>query len=261
MSKVEIVDSFEEERPAPVESLVVDLDGYEGPLDVLLALAREQKVDLKRISILQLANQYLAFIEQARQIRLEIAAEYLVTAAWLAYLKSKLLLPELEAGEPSGEEMAARLAFQLQRLEAVREAAARLVTRDRTGIDVFLRGAPEGVQVIRHNLYECSLYELLRAYADHKESLGSVEALTLRRDAILSVEQAMQRLVEMLGTVPDWAVLQTFLPAGLVDPGARRSAMASTFAAALEMARQGRLDIRQNRTFGPIYLRRTGEPP
>ncbi len=259
---MDVVDSFEEPRPeragALPETLVVDLDGYEGPLDVLLGLAREQKVDLKRISILQLADQYLAFVERARRINLEIAAEYLVMAAWLAYLKSKLLLPEPETDQPTGEEMAARLAFQLQRLESIRDLGGRLMARDRAGIDVFLRGNPDGIRVIRQNIYECSLYELLKAYGEHKESQGSAAPFRLMRESVLSVEAALKRLGEMLGTVPDWAALQTFLPTDLHEPGARRSAIASTFAAVLEMAKRGRLDIRQNRAFGPIYLRRIG---
>ncbi len=259
---MDVVDSFEDPRPdrpeALPETLVVDLDGYEGPLDVLLGLAREQKVDLKRISILQLADQYLAFVVQARRINLEIAAEYLVMAAWLAYLKSKLLLPEPEADQPTGEEMAVRLAFQLQRLEAIRDVGGRLMARDRAGIDVFLRGNPDGIRVIRQNVYECSLYELLKAYGEHKEAQGSSVPYRPRRESVLSVEAALRRLDVMLGTVPDWAALQTFLPTDLREPGARRSAIASTFAAALEMAKRGRLDIRQNRAFGPIYLRRIG---
>ena len=259
---MDVVDSFEEPRPeragALPETLVVDLDGYEGPLDVLLGLAREQKVDLKRISILQLADQYLAFVERARRINLEIAAEYLVMAAWLAYLKSKLLLPEPETDQPTGEEMAARLAFQLQRLESIRDLGGRLMARDRAGIDVFLRGNPDGIRVIRQNIYECSLYELLKGYGEHKEAQGSAAPFRLMRESVLSVEAALKRLGEMLGTVPDWAALQTFLPTDLREPGARRSAIASTFAAALEMAKRGRLDIRQNRAFGPIYLRRIG---
>ena len=258
MTIVDATDAFEERRAerAGGDSLVVDLDGYEGPLDVLLALAREQKVDVTRISILQLAEQYISFIEQARRIRLEIAAEYLVMAAWLAFLKSKLLLPEPEEDEPSGEEMAARLTFQLQRLEAMRESAEKLMARPRTGIDVFARGMPEGVTVIRNAVYECELYELLRAYANFQESKGVSEPLRLRRDLIYTVEHAVEQLRNMLGHLPDWSTLQSFLPAGLTEPFARRSATASTFAATLEMTKQGRMQLRQGSAFGPIYLKK-----
>ena len=200
---MEVVDSFEEPWPERSESLVVDLDGYEGPLDVLLGLAREQKVDLKRISILQLADQYLAFVERARRINLEIAAEYLVMAAWLAYLKSKLLLPEPETEQPTGAEMAARLAFQLERLEAIRDVGGRLMARNRAGIDVFLRGDPDGIRVIRQNVFECSLYELLKAYGEHKEAQGSGAPFRPLRGSVLSVDAALRRLTEMLGAVPD----------------------------------------------------------
>jgi len=240
-------------------TLVLDLDGYEGPLDVLLALARDQKVDLRRISILQLAEQYLVFITEVRKVRLEIAADYLVMAAWLAYLKSKLLLPvddKDKADGPSGEELAARLAWQLRRLEAMREAAKKIFARHRWGQDMFPRGRPEGVRVMRKSIYEVSLYEMLKAYADFKQNRVSPEALKLRRTAIYSVEHALSRLQEMLGRVPDWSVLQTFLPPGLLDPFTHRSAIASTLIASLELAKQGKVTIRQGQNFGPIYLRR-----
>jgi segregation and condensation protein A len=258
---VTLDDPFEQplEAPPPGAALVVDLDGFEGPLDVLLMLAREQKVDLKRISILQLAEQYLAFIAEARRIRLEIAADYLVMAAWLAYLKSRLLLPEPEnPEEPSGEELAARLAFQLRRLEAMREAAARLMARDRVGQQLFARGMPEGVRVIRSSVYQCSLFELLKAYGGFKGSRGSAEVLPLRvaRARIISMEEAFERLRGLIGGVADWTMLQAFLPPGLADLMSRRSALASTFTASLEMTRQGLIELRQSQTFGPIYIRR-----
>ncbi len=236
--------------------LVVDLEGYEGPLDVLLALARNQKVDLTRISILDLAEQYLAFISEARRLRLEIAADYLVMAAWLAYLKSRLLLPEPEDDdELSGPEMAARLTFQLQRLEAMREAATRLMARDRVGRDVFARGMPEGVRVIRTTDYECSLFELLSAYAEQRtRTPGPPLSLPLGR--IYSVEEATERLGRMLGHMPNWERLEGFLPPEFRHGPEYRSAVAATLSASLEMAREGRLDVRQGQMFGPIYLRR-----
>ena len=244
-------------RPSATETLVVDLDGYEGPLDVLLVLARQQRVDVTRISILQLAEQYLVFIEQVRGVRLEIAADYLVMAAWLAYLKSRLLLPDIESeDEPSGEEMAARLAFQLRRLEAMREAAGQLMTRDRLGRDVFARGAPEGVRLIRNTVYEVSFYELLKAYADHSVR-GQVGHLTIAPAAAFTVEEALDRLVGILGRSPDWETLERFLPPALVDEASRRSALASTLAAGLELTRSGAATIRQGTPFGPIHLRRT----
>lgn len=254
----ERIEAFEEDpapTPAADEPLIVDLEGYEGPLDVLLALAREQKVDITRISILQLADQYLDFIERARQVRLEIAADYLVMAAWLAYLKSRLLLPEPEEEEPTGEELAERLAFQLKRLEAMRNAAERLMAMDRGGIDFFLRGQPDGVTVIRNSRFECTIFELLQAYAEHKEAQGNPQALRLTRDRVFSIERAVERLQAMLGNFPDWATLQAFLPVDLRDPFARRSATASTLAGALELAKQGRLQMRQGKAFGPIYMR------
>lgn len=241
-------------------ALVVDLEVYEGPLDVLLALARDQKVDLRKISILRLAEQYLIFIQAARKLHLDLAGDYLVMAAWLAYLKSRLLLPEDEkkSEEPTGEELAARLAFQLRKLEAMRWAAQAMMGRNKLGQDMFMRGMPEGVRVIRQSVYQCSLFDLLKAYADFKSTRGSGEILTMRvaRTRIISVEEALERLSHMIGHLPDWTVLQTFLPEGLEDPFTVKSAMASTFNASLEIAKQGRLELRQMQAFGPIYLRR-----
>ncbi len=236
--------------------LVVDLEGYEGPLDVLLVLARNQKVDLTRISILDLAEQYLAFISEARRLRLEIAADYLVMAAWLAYLKSRLLLPEPEdEDELSGPEMAARLTFQLQRLEAMREAAARLMARDRVGRGVFSRGMPEGIRVIRTSEYECSLFELLSAYAEQRTRTPG-EPLSLPFGRLYTVEEAAERLQRMLGRMPNWERLEGFLPPEFRHGPEYRSAVAATLSASLEMAREGQLDLRQGQMFGPIYLRR-----
>ena len=240
---------------AGADQLVVDLDGYEGPLDVLLALARVQKVDLARISILALVEQYIAFINHAQQLKLEIAADYLVMAAWLAYLKSRLLLPEEPGdGEPTGEEMAARLAFQLQRLEAIRQRGAEIMSRHRLGIDVFSRGEPEGVTVIRHSQYDLSLYELLRAYAVQAVR-HDARHIVVARPPVYSIEDAIRRLTAMLGSFPDWTQLETFLPKGLSDMTLRKSALASTFAASLEIAKQGRVELRQLKTFGPIFIR------
>lgn len=253
-------DDFEDDSrpmdaaPSPAE-FVVDIDGFEGPIDVLLALAREQKVDLKQISILQLADQFLAFVAAARRANLELAADYLVMAAWLAYLKSRLLLPE-QGGEeePTGEEMAAALAFHLQRLEAMQEAGARLMARPRLGHDFFARGAPEHFAAIESAVIQVSLYELLKAYADQRRRKTS-DVLHIEPFEIFTVEDALQRLRTMLGEIPDWASLWRFLPDGLVGSLIVRSALASTFAASLELAREGRVRIRQDGPFGPIFLR------
>ncbi len=241
------------------QQLVLELDGFEGPLDVLLVLAREQKVDLRKISILQLAEQYLVFVAEVRKSRLELAADYLVMAAWLAYLKSRLLLPEKEKpGEPSGEELAERLQLQLRKLEAMRRVSEQLMNRDQVGLTIFLRGMPEGVRMIRHSIFTSSLYDLLKAYAEFRSSRGNDEALTMRmaRRQVISVEEALTRLRAMIGAIPDWATLQAFLPPDLVDPFAIRSALASTFNASLEMAKQGLIELRQVQSFGPIYIRR-----
>ncbi len=236
------------------QPLVVDLDGYEGPLDVLLALARTQKVDLAKISILQLAEQFLTFINEARRIRLEIAADYLVMAAWLAYLKSKLLLPD-EGGdeEPSGPEMAARLAFQLRRLEAMRGMAGKLMARNRLGRDVFSRGAPEGIRVVRKSVYEVSLYELLSAYGKNRTRQTVAKPLTIEQRVIFTIEEALKRLEAMLGKLPTWQSLEAFLPS-VISGDDRRSSLAATFTASLELVRRGDMKIRQGEAFGPIYV-------
>ena len=237
------------------DDLVVDLEGYEGPIDVLLALARQQKVDLLHISILQLADQYVAFIAAARGLRLEVAADYLVMAAWLAYLKSRLLLPEPEEDdEPSGPEMAEALAFQLRRLEAMQQAGAKVMELPRLGRNVFARGAPEGVKVTRIPVYDLSLYELLKAYGDQQRR-GHHDLLEIAPTEIHSVDDALERLGRILGRLPDWQTLMTFLPDSLAGGIVYRSAVASTFAASLELAKSGQLEIRQSGTFGPIYFR------
>lgn len=251
---------FEEDRgPAGAGSddeFVLELEGYEGPIDVLLTLARDQKVDLKQISILELADQYLGFVARARRLRLELAADYLVMAAWLAYLKSRLLLPEPEEGEqPSGAELAAALAFQLQRLQSMQEAGRKLFDRAQLGRDFFGRGDPEPIKVIHKPVYSASLYELLRAYA-RQQPAADAGVFRIAPSDLYSMDDALRRISEMIGAVLDWSTLASFLPPGLDKGVRRRSAMASTFAAALEMVRSGRAQIRQEKTFGPIYVRR-----
>lgn len=241
--------------PIPAsEQLMLVLDGFEGPLDMLLALGREQKVDLTRISILELADQYLAFVTEARKVRLELAADYLVMAAWLAYLKSRLLLPALEDEEPSGEDMAAALSFQLQRLEAMKEAAAALFARPLLGRDVFARGAPEDIDIRRKAVYEVTLYDLLRAYGQHRQRRegGVLRVAPLR---LYSMEDAVRRLSGLLGHMPDWMTLASFLPGGEDGTLLGRSALAAHFAATLELAKAGRVELRQDAAFAPLYVR------
>lgn len=240
-----------------LEALVVELDGFEGPLDLLLVLARAQKVDLRKISILALVDQYLDFMAAAKRIRLELAADYLVMAAWLTYMKSRLLLPEPASNdnEPSGEELAARLAFQLQRLEAMRKAAARLMSRDRLGREVFARGAPEGVRVIRRAQWEASLYDLLKAYGAQR-ALEVEDRYEVTRRPVFAIEAARARLEAVLGKIPDWVPLESFLPEQAPARGeGRRTYLASSFTAALELAKEGVADLRQEGLFTPIYLR------
>ncbi len=239
------------------EPLLVDVDGYEGPLDLLLTLSRNQKVDLRKISILALAEQYLAFVDAAKQLRIELAADYLVMAAWLAFLKSRLLLPvDADDDGPSGEELAAHLAFQLERLEAMRRSAARLMARDQLGRDFFVRGQGEAEERRRMVTYTASLLDLLQAYARIK-TREDFEPLHLQRSAIYTMEQALERLRGLIGHAVDWNDLEVFLPEGwLVDPGKRRSALASTFAATLELVKLGQVQIRQAEIFAPILLRR-----
>ena len=241
-------------------ALILDLDGFEGPLDILLALARNQKVDLAKISILELAEQYLAFITRAREIKLEIAADYLVMAAWLAYMKSRLLLPEPEADEePSGQEMADALAYRLRRLEAMRHAAKKLIRRPRLGIDVFGCGAPEGIEVIRTPHYEASLYQLLKSFGEHQLAMERTENLQILATEGYSLEQAYSRLAGMLAVMPEWESMSRFMPSEASGEFSLRSAMATTFAASLELAREGKMQLRQFEPFGRIYVRRTQE--
>lgn len=245
--------------PFPAErlpdALIVDVDGFEGPLDLLLALARSQKVDLARISILALAEQYLAFVEAARAVRLEIAADYLVMAAWLAYLKSRLLLPEPEVPDeaPSGEELAAALAERLRRLEEIRAAARRLGERAQLGRDVFARGMPEGIRTVRRSRFEASLHDLVAAYARRRQ-VQAARRLVVRRRAAVPLKEARAILERLLGTALDWLPLHLLLGPYLADESGR-GMLASAFAASLELAREGRVDLRQTEPFGPILAR------
>ncbi len=239
------------------EALIVDVDGFEGPLDLLLMLSRTQKVDLRRISVLQLAEQYLKFVNDAKTLRIELAADYLVMAAWLAYLKSRLLLPP-EPGEdgPSGEELAAHLAFQLERLQAMREAAARLMARDQKGRDFFVRGIPEDVMRLRRVSYTATLLDLMQAYARIR-TRDEFRPYAMDRDHVFTMEQALDRMRGLIGYAGDWTDLSAYLPEGwTADPARRRSATAATFAASLELAKQGQIELRQAETFAPIVLRR-----
>ncbi|KQN94258.1 chromosome segregation protein ScpA [Sphingomonas sp. Leaf231] len=237
------------------EQLTLDLDGFEGPLDLLLSLARAQKVDLREISILDLVEQYLAHIDEARVLQLDVAADYLVMAAWLAYLKSALLLPREPEVEQDADDLALRLQMRLERLELMRQAGDWLVARDRIGRDVFTRGAPEGLHVVRKAFWSVEYYDLLSAYGRATARSRPVLHLVPDRE-VVTLEVALTRLAALLGTVPDWRAIEHFLP---VVHGAalRRSALASSFVAALELARQGRADLRQDGPFSPLYLRRT----
>lgn len=239
----------------------VDVDGYEGPLDLLLALARTQKVDLVKISILELAEQYLAFVEEARRLRLELAADYLVMAAWLAYLKSRLLLPEPEGDEePSGEELAMALAFRLRRLEAMRDAAAKLFGRNRLGQDFFARGMPEPIVIDRQKKFDATLYDLLSSYANQRQR-ESTSTVTIARREVWSLSQAREILERLIGHYEDWTPLNSWLSEYLVEPEERAGIIASSFAASLELVREGRLQMRQSETFAPIYLKNSGQTP
>jgi segregation and condensation protein A len=245
----------DEEVRDPAEALVVDVDGFEGPLDLLLHLARNQKVDLARISILALARQYLAFIDHARKLRLELAADYLVMAAWLAFLKSKLLIPRSPADDgDSGEELAAMLQFRLKRLEAMRDAAARLVNRNRLGRDVMARGMPEVVVLEKQTTYAASLYDLLTAYAIQRQR-QAVTNVRIARRTVWSLQDARDLLTRLIGRMRDWTALDRFLIDYLTTPQERATALASSFAASLELVREGTLEIRQEEAFAPIYLR------
>ncbi len=257
--------SFETGRPAELTAdepaLVVDVEGYEGPLDLLLALARQQKVDLAKISILALADQYLVFIEAARKIRLELAADYLVMAAWLAFLKSRLLLPEPpEADGPSAEEMATALANRLRRLEAIREASNRLMNRPQLQRDIFPRGNPEAIAEIRHPRFTATLFDLLTAYAAQRQQrmLASVH---LAKRTVWSLNEARASLERLVGMAEDWSRLDQYLIAYVVEPSQKATVFASSFAAALEMVREGEVELHQKEAFAPLYFRKRPPQP
>jgi len=235
------------------ETLTIDIDGWDGPLDLLLALARTQKVDLRQLSILELVEQYLAFIEGAQAVKLEVAADYLVMAAWLAYLKSGLLLPRDPEIEPSPEELALRLQLRLERLNAMREAGARLIARDRIGRDVFTRAAPEGLRVVRKSLWQAKIYDLIAAYGRISARTRPILHVVANRP-VMTLETALERVAAMLGTAIEWTAIERFLPDG-ADPAYRKSALASSFVAALELARQGRVEMQQQSAFAPLYLK------
>ena len=239
------------------DQLVVDVEGFEGPLDLLLALARTQKVDLAKISVLALAQQYLDFISEARRLRLEIAADYLVMAAWLAFLKSKLLLPAepSEEGEATGAELAALLALRLKRLHAMREVSAQLMTRKRLGRDVFARGDPEPIRISRQSVYDANVYDLLKAYSQQRQRTA-VLSMQLKPRTVWSLNEARDELERLLGMNVDWAPLDQLIAEFLVEPELRKTALASSFTATLEMTREGALEIRQAKSFAPLFVRR-----
>ncbi len=249
-----------EERSA-AETLKVDVSGFEGPLDLLLALARTQKVDLSKISVLALAEQYIAYIAELRTLRLEVAADYLVMAAWLAFLKSKMLLPreeKVEDGQASAEELAARLHFRLLRLEAMRDAAAKLFTRKRLGQEVFPRGMPEGVKTIRERQYSAEIFDLMKAYAEQRKRTTVKRAHIVKRRVVWSIKDARTRLEKLVGAsaAGSWVQLDFFLEQYMPVAELGRTALASSFGATLEMAREGMIEIRQAEPFAPIYMRR-----
>ena len=249
-------DPFDTAPVRPADAFTLSLDGWEGPLDLLLTLARSQKVDLHAISILALVEQYLDYLANARQLKLEIAADYLVMAAWLAYLKSCLLLPRDIAVDPSAEELALRLQLRLQRLDAMREAGARLLGRDRIGRDVFVRAAPEGLKHIRRSAWQVTPFAVFAAYGAVKARTGPATHVIAQR-AVMGLEEAIERVARMIGARFEWIDLRDFLPA-TGDPAYRRSALASSFVAALELARRGLVEIAQDEPFAPLKLRSAG---
>ncbi|MEY3658984.1 MAG: hypothetical protein RL425_1745 [Pseudomonadota bacterium] len=248
-----VLDSFEAPPPVEEDRLTVDLGSWEGPLDLLLTLARTQKVDLREMSILALVDQYLAYINDARTLKLEIAADYLVMAAWLAYLKSGLLLPKDPEIEPSPEELALRLQLRLERLNAMREAGARLMARDRLGRDVFARGAPEGLRVVRKAKWDSGLFDLIQAYG-HVKARAEPPLHIVHQRNVLTLEEAIDRVSRLVGSIVEWTVIHRFLPES-DDPQFRKSALASSFVATLELARQGKIALRQDDAFAPLYVR------
>lgn len=242
--------------PADEDILYVDVDGYEGPLDLLLDLARRQKVDLSAISVLALAEQYLSFIETVREKRIEVAADYLVMAAWLAYLKSRLMVPQAPSDdEPSGEMLAAMLQFRLKRLEAMRRVASQLMNRPRLGFQVYARGMPEPYQIARTSIWEASLYDLLKAYASQRERGVTAEYSPIQR-TVWSLQDARDILQRLIGESVEWVAMDSYLAHYLSTPAERATVRASTFASSLELVRLGKIDMRQTETFGPLFVRR-----
>ena len=241
----------------PDDALIIDIGGFEGPLDLLLELARHQKIDLARVSILALAEQYLAFIDSARSKRLELAADYLVMAAWLAFLKSRLLLPvTAESDEPVADDLAQRLAFRLQRLQAMREAAAQLMARNRLGRDVFERGEPEPLRVETQVEYSNNLVDLLKAYAERRQQKLRHQTYTVRKIKAWSIKDARAVLERMIGEMDEWGRFDDWLARYVPGRESQASLVASSFTASLELAREGSIEIRQERAFEPIFLRR-----
>ncbi len=265
---------FEEDPPrnteagdGTVDSLLLNIDGYEGPIDILLEMARNQKVDLREISILQLVRQYLEFVDRAKALRLDLAAEYLVMAAWLAYLKSRLLLPSSQsnADGPSGEAMAEALSFQLRRLESMREAAKKLMELPQLGVNIFARGMPEKLKIEYKAQWQVSLYDLLKAYGDISRR-AEYSTYELPIFSVMSMEEAVDRMTKMLGNLPRsgpysvWTTLHSFVPENITDKLYFRSSLASTLTAGLELAKQGKVELRQDGLFRPIYLRTANRP-
>ncbi|HXJ02425.1 MAG TPA: ScpA family protein [Micropepsaceae bacterium] len=254
--ELENIDNFESAPIAVEDALIIEVDGFEGPLDLLLALARNQKVDIAKISVLKLADQYLAFMETARRHRLELAADYLVMAAWLTFLKSRLVLPQPAGPEAAGaEEMAAQLRWRLARLQMMRDAAVRLLARDRLGRDVFARGAPEPIVVVRTRKYADTMYDLLTAYSQQRVRKLGHRVYEMARAPVYLIEEARGRIERMLGRIPNWSALTRFMPLDWGMGVRRRSALASTFSAALELTRDGKLEMRQMSAFGEIFLK------
>ena len=261
MSDVEAFETELADRGSDEPALLIDVEGFEGPLDLLLALARQQKVDLAKISILALAEQYLAFVEEARKLRLELAADYLVMAAWLAYLKSRLLIPVADGDlGPSAEDMATALALRLRRLEAIRNAAELLTARPQLGRDVFGRGAPEPIADIKRPEWTATLYDLLTAYAQQRQKHALAHVRFALR-TVWSLADAREALERMVGLSHDWGRLDEYLISYLVDPSMRATVMASSFASVLEMVREGALDVHQQGAFAPIFLRKRADDP
>ena len=248
-----------EDAPRAGEALIIDVEGFEGPLDLLLALARTHKLDLRHVSVLALAEQYLTFIAEAQKLRLELAADYLVMAAWLAFLKSRLLLPREKTDDnvASGEELAARLSFRLMRLQAMRDAAAQLMTRKRLGQDVFPRGMPETVKTIRERQYTAQIYDLLKAYTTQRTRNTMHRAHVVKKRTVWSIKDARLRLEKLMGnSIDGWMQLDLFIEQYMPAPELSRTAIASSFGATLEMARDGLVDLRQEEPFAPIFMRR-----